>query len=433
MIPDLINNIEKYRISNNCNHVRFFVHSAVQCGHVEMVKCLLGMNMLNEKNIKDSNGDTPLHIAIKRNDIKMIDLLLHCKFGNAMLEVQDKDRNTPFNLSILQNNLTTLKRLFSLNNNICHDMISLLRIAVNTDNIDIDIVKYLLSLSLADSDVVNCKYGRNDYLMHDAVRKGNIELVEYLAGQSAKVDMVINGKSPLLIAIKNKDKNMVTQLLKCNASINAVGVGFWNVTPLMRAVYENDASMVKLLLSNEAKADILCNNGASLIFMATAEENFEIVKMLVDNKFCSHINTPYCGLCDSNVLGRKNFLVTPLCMAVDKNNLKLATYLLDHGADLDIKVEKGVKKLLSIAIKNENKDMLKLLLDHDKSTFMGKGFDITNLAVKAEPSIDLMIWLINNKYCDIHNTKLANYVKFIEDKNLITAYHQEKNRSYTTL
>ena len=77
------------------------LHVAAHCGHVRVAKLLLDRKA--DPNSRALNGFTPLHIACKKNRIKVVELLL--KYGasiEATTEVREKrERAAKFKYCLL--------------------------------------------------------------------------------------------------------------------------------------------------------------------------------------------------------------------------------------------------------------------------------------------------------------------------------------------
>ena len=89
-------------ITKNCKRKRWIqvtvdyltaLHVAAHCGHVRVAQILL--NRKGDPNSRALNGFTPLHIACKKNRIKVIELLLkHGASIEATTEVHNQHRSS---------------------------------------------------------------------------------------------------------------------------------------------------------------------------------------------------------------------------------------------------------------------------------------------------------------------------------------------------
>jgi ankyrin repeat protein len=102
-------------------------------------------------------------------------------------------------------------------------------------------------------------------------RSVNVDLVGPL--QSFNQDHV-----PLLMAIRIRDAEMLSLLLRSNAPVNAVDEN--GDTSLHWAVRMGDTNMVSLLLAAKARVEITNYGGATPLFVAYAAENKVMLEML---------------------------------------------------------------------------------------------------------------------------------------------------------
>jgi len=103
----------------------------------------------------------------------------------------------------------------------------------------------------------NLKAGREETLLHVAVRLGLRELATLLLGHGAKIDALTRaGNTALLFAVKAGDLDTARFLVECGADVDLTGRS--RRSPLGLAAVRGNAKMVRFLL--EAGADV---NGVS--------------------------------------------------------------------------------------------------------------------------------------------------------------------------
>jgi ankyrin repeat protein len=86
---------------------RTLLHYAALENKTQYAQSLIEQGQAN-LNIKDLEGNTPLHIAVQCNNYAMVDFL--CKKG-AHLDIKNKKQLTPFHISILKKHLNILELL----------------------------------------------------------------------------------------------------------------------------------------------------------------------------------------------------------------------------------------------------------------------------------------------------------------------------------
>jgi ankyrin repeat protein len=134
-----------------------------------------------------------------------------------------------------------------------------------------------------------------------------------------------NGNPMLILAIRDKSNNVIDALL----NDKRVDVDLSNKsgeTPLMMASIEGNLPLVKtLVLGHKAQLDHI---GWTPLHYACAKGHLEVAQFLVANG----------AIVDSLSVGN----TTPLMMAVQSGNEQLVKFLLDKGADLQLKNANGL-------------------------------------------------------------------------------------------
>ena len=114
-----------------------------------------------------------------------------------------------------------------------------------------------------------------------ASAKDYIEVVKILlaAGANARAQQT-GGWSSLHYALLNKNKHMATVILAHNPDVNAATIT--GVRPLHLAVMAGFTSTCEQLLDLGAGIDIMDNGSLTALRVAVQEDQFEIVKLLID-------------------------------------------------------------------------------------------------------------------------------------------------------
>ncbi|ARE67600.1 SWPV1-034 [Shearwaterpox virus] len=147
---------------------------------------------------------------------------------------------------------------------------------------------------------------------------------------------------------KYLDINLCNILIQCNADIDIIDKN--NRTPLFYAVKNNDYEMVKLLLNKGANVNIQDSIGYSCLHIATIRNsNIEIIKALIDNKI---------DLNAYDWIGR-----TPLHISVIKSNFDAVKLLVRAGAYINVK-DRCRKFPIYYAVSKSDNLISGLLLKH---------------------------------------------------------------------
>ena len=202
----------------------------------------------------------------------------------------------------------------------------------------------MIKFLLANGVDVNAKDIRNNKVLSQAVKVGNIAIVELLLASGADINIKYKfGRTVLWDAIESKNIAMIKFLL-------AKGVDAKNLTDALLYIFHSDAAVsyeiAKLLL--EAGADINETDGyeQTILIKAVRDDNREIIEFLLENG--ADINK-------KDAYGR-----TPLMNAVKDCNYEMVKFLLEAGADVNIASENGASPL-STAFGDIR--MMKLLLE----------------------------------------------------------------------
>jgi ankyrin repeat protein len=159
-----------------------------------------------------------------------------------------------------------------------------------------------------------------------AAKFDNVSEVNLLLKKGVNPNTVDAYGNPMLIlAIKDKSTNVIDLLLS-NKNIDVDLSNKSGETPLMMASIDGNLPLVKtLVLAHKAQIDHI---GWTPLHYACAKGHLEVAQFLVANG----------ATIDSLSVGN----TTPLMMAVQSGNEQLVKFLLDKGADLQLKNNNGL-------------------------------------------------------------------------------------------
>ena len=217
------------------------IHQAIMWGIIEEVEQLINQGQIHDIN---NYGETPLHIAIIKRNIPLIELLIS---KGADVNAQDADGLTPLHFAVRRE--------------------------------DNDIVNYLLNRG-AD---VNIRDTNGLTPLYFAItRKVNEEIVQDLLDQGANINVTDkNGLTPLHRAvIEVRGEEEIRYLLDKGADVNAKDIE--NSTPLHYAARQGYITTSNLLLQFGADINLKNNNGKTAFQLASTD--------LLKNYFSTIIN-----------------------------------------------------------------------------------------------------------------------------------------------
>ena len=298
-------------------------------------------------NIKDKSNRTPLIIAVEKNFVDIIELLL--EHENIDVNIKNNYNQTPLIIAVEKNFVDIVKLLLGHNNidvNIQNNYNQTpLHIALYTNN---DIVKLLLEYKDININLIN-KYGETP--LHIAANKNNIDIVKLLLQRNDININIINkyDGTPLHIAANNNNIDIVKLLLQRN-DININLINKYGETPLHIAANNNNIDIVKLLLlqRNDINVNLINEYGETPLHIAANNNNTDIVNLLLKN-----------GNIKVNIKNKNDN--TLLHIAANNNNIDIVELLLERE-DIKVNIKNYYDETpLHIALKKKNTDIIKLL------------------------------------------------------------------------
>ena len=187
-------------------------------------------------------------------------------------------------------------------------------------------------------------------LLHVAVSNGNADIVAELLQQNVDIEWIEDHgemNTPLLLAAKNNNLEVVDLLIKKEANIEAAN-RYRRNTPLAYAILNNNPEMVDLLI--KARANVNSTVGLyrlPILRFAIIGGNAEIVSLLLN------AGADYDAV--------DNWGNTPLHDAVGKNNKEIVALLINAGANFYAEDHAGGTALNVAARLNDNNQMLKFI------------------------------------------------------------------------
>lgn len=204
---------------------------------------------------------------------------------------------------------------------------------------EVSVLRFLLTYASDEtrSYLVNTTFSKTSPLMI-AVKKNQLDVITYLLRQKnidiEKKDIYSN--TPLYYAATNGNEEIFNELVKAGANINQTNSD--NKTALQIAVIENKLPIINRLIELQADLNHQDNAGNTALMVATTKNNKSIVRALIDAK------------ADLNKQDNNGY--TALIIAVLNNFQNLALKLIKAGADLNKQNNAGETPLMLATIKN---------------------------------------------------------------------------------
>lgn len=406
-------------------------------------------------NAQDSDGETPLHLAARRGDSYMVDVLLK---AGADVNIENSEGQTPAMVVPKKHRSVALKLqnwhggasrgglLFGrtipgLNSTTIGEQKKLmegraegereLREAARDGDID-GVIEVLEIYPDIDIDAAN-EDGWNALVL--SVYEGHAAVAKFLLKEGANPNYVEKNEyqTPLHIAAATGSASIVEDLLTLDEPAQLDVVDSMGRTPLFLAALKGQAHVVRVLLEFDADCSIGNIKGRLPLHAAVQESHTDVIKALLDAvkpddgyaDIIDHMDIDgrtalHEAAVNGNVLAgdmlikagsflesRDKMGLTPLFVASEKGFTRFAALLLeDHNADANAPNLKLETPLYVASVKG-HEPMVKLLLTYgaDPETTLLNGFTPL-MAAAQEGRIAIMSELVAHG-ADIHAANSA--------------------------
>uniref|UniRef100_A0A672R8S9 Uncharacterized protein n=1 Tax=Sinocyclocheilus grahami TaxID=75366 RepID=A0A672R8S9_SINGR len=221
---------------------------------------------------------------------------------------------------------------------------------------DLEVVKKLCTLQN-----VNCRdvEGRQSTPLHFAAGYNRVVVVEYLLQHGAHVHaknkgsclLLHNGLVPLHNACSYGHYEVAELLVLHSAVVNVADL--WKFTPLHEAAAKGKYEICKLLLQNGADPTKMNFDGNTPLDLVK-DRDTDIQHLLrgdaalldAAKKGCVARVKKLCAPDNVNCRDTQGQHSTPLHLAADYNNLEVAEYLLQHGAEVNLQDKGGLNEVI---------------------------------------------------------------------------------------
>ncbi|XP_062927753.1 poly [ADP-ribose] polymerase tankyrase-2 isoform X4 [Mobula hypostoma] len=316
------------------------LHMASEKAHNDMIEVLVKNDA--KVNALDSLGQTPLHRAARSGHHHTCRLLLASGTDSSIVSLQG------FTASEIGNeNVQQVLQGAVVGN--CDTDRQLLEAAKTGD---LDVVKKLCTLQN-----VNCRdvEGRQSTPLHFAAGYNRVSVVEYLLENGADVHAKDKGGLvPLHNACSYGHYEVAELLVKHGAVVNVADL--WKFTPLHEAAAKGKYEICKLLLIHGADPTKKNRDGNTALDLIK-DGDTDIQDLLSGDaalldaakKGCMARVKKLCIIENVNCRDTQGRHSTPLHLAAGYNNLEVAEYLLQHGADVNAQDKGGLIPLHNAA------------------------------------------------------------------------------------
>ncbi len=415
----------------------FTIASVMLCGAISLSVSLTSMNVSAEE-IKPSLEGHNFVLAARFGHENVVVNLLN---GGADIELKDELGNTALIVAAAENKRSILRLLIERGADVnaqSNNGTTALMNASMYGNLNV------VNLLLESGAKVDLKKVDGETALVGAVQYGHLPMVELLLSRGADANVITKGafnegggKTPLMFAAQHGVKGtagdwnqIVVALLKYGANTNltrangdtALTIAQWNnhdtivdtlknagardethyaalssEESLIKAAKINDQVKIQLLLNQSTAVNFRdTNSGVTPLISAVYFGNIDVVRTLVEHG--ANVNHVPWGLkeqriASSSVSFKERELLrtisrsdTALLVAIQKDDVEIASYLIEKGAKIAVANRKEETPTL-IAARNGNAALMTLLLKH--------GADKNRAVVKKK--VDRFITRIHKK------------------------------------
>ena len=263
------------------------LHIAVESKRKEVVTVILNKTDVKHLliDMPDSSLKTPLHYAVRSNDVDMVKLILE---HGANVDKPDINGKTPLKIATVLSKMNIVKLLLEYKAKIDtidrSDGTTPLHSVISSNRIDL--LKLLLQHKGACKTDVTDSYGKTPF--QNAIKSGNGYILEVLLengiGNESLADAWIYYyvKFPLHIASKIGPVQVVRALLQRKFDVNFMGTN--DRTPLHEAAHAGNKEIVMELLKNGAQNHFEDRFGHTPLKLAKAAGHLEVKAIFTDSK-----------------------------------------------------------------------------------------------------------------------------------------------------
>eukprot|EP00878_Enallax_costatus_P016912 GHUV01017754.1.p1 GENE.GHUV01017754.1~~GHUV01017754.1.p1 ORF type:complete len:411 (+),score=140.65 GHUV01017754.1:1100-2332(+) len=284
---------------------RLFDHAAE--GRVEELQQLLDSGAVKSLKVTDNEGNHCLNLAIRNNQMPVVQLLL--SVDPELASLPDMTANTPLHCACEAGNSTLVQQLLQTDTDI------------NMQNVNM--CEYSTGNWAVRGDVI---MPVDKSPLHLAVEAGAADIVEMLLAKGANPNLCdFDGASPLHLAVEQQDEEVLAALLAGGANPNQPNK---DVTSALHATAQRGPiRLMQLLLEHKADVLLADSKGWTPLHLAARSGNTDKAQLLLG-----------AGARHDSVNNQGN---TPLHLAAVNGHAKVVDALLAAGSNASVHNNEG--------------------------------------------------------------------------------------------
>ena len=390
--------------------------------------------MPTDINAADTDGNTVLHIAARIDDDELVTYFI---FKGADPELKNQEGDTPLHVAIKNRSLRAAKVLSAISNTLFSrdaEGVTALDCGLLADDAYYDLFITSKAGTLRDLE--------GQTLVHYFVKSKNLKGIRKCISENIPISVKDdNGKTPLDLAFENLDDEesveIAAELIMGGADEVATDFAYFqeamlarNVnsrfddgqTPLhLAAIYGHNA-IAKYLLENNADTGVQDSSGATPLHEAVRYGNEEIARSLLNS--------------GANVNARDNLGKTPVMLILPKNKTaEIYKLLISFRADLTQKDMFGDTVLHTASMLNVGSNTFSILINGGADIDARNKEGVTPLAIAVQKNDLETVKLLTAAGADIHtqdtngNSPLS--IALAGSSEMLEAVVNETNAGFT--
>jgi ankyrin repeat protein len=312
--------------------------TAAYRGHKDIIEMLIASGA--SIHAVDNLGETSLHKSSSQGHLNVVELLIACE---AQIDARSAEGCTPLYLAAWDRHKEVSQLLLNYGAKMEPDIAVMLG--------DVELVKHYLDSGLNANSKLARGSTKGESWLITAIGGKNINLVKLLLNHGANINEKTEfaNVSPLHRSSAIGSRDICQLLITYGADVNAEAK--YGQTPLHLATQYGHQDIVELLLDCGANINALDLAGCSPIFNAAQSHHQQIVECFLSRG------------ARVNLTDREDF--TPLLRAFQRaGGDETIRVLVAYGADVNVRGGRENLSPLHLAVAQNNKNIVELLLAH---------------------------------------------------------------------